>query len=143
MKSFKIDSIAALKEVAAELAANIKDRDLFLLSGPMGSGKTTFVKLLVEAMGGTSVSSPTFALHQAYLVKGDRSVDHFDLYRLHTFNDLESLGFEDIFAQPQGLVMVEWADRVKPEFWPAEWATHELKFSFSGEKSRKLTIESK
>ena len=83
------------------------------LVGPLGAGKTVFVKGLAEGLGVDPrvVSSPTFVIAQQYSVStGPTALHHVDLYRLESEDELESIGFYDMFA-PGSVVAVEWADR--------------------------------
>jgi tRNA threonylcarbamoyl adenosine modification protein YjeE len=88
---------------------------LVLLNGPMGSGKTTFVAMLAKQLGAGDAASPSFALHSRY--EGHRgTIDHFDLDRLKSLDELESIGFWDLIDEakddPRRFVMIEWADRL-------------------------------
>ena len=83
------------------------------LVGPLGAGKTVFVKGLAEGLGVDArlVSSPTFVIAQQYpLPRGPETLHHVDLYRLESAGELEPLGFDDMLGKGQVLV-VEWADR--------------------------------
>ena len=94
-----------------EFAARLKAPILVLLSGDLGSGKTTLTKGIVAGLGAASeddVTSPTFTLVHEY-GKGKR-VYHADLYRIESFHDFETLGMEDLFAHP-GVVILEWSER--------------------------------
>lgn len=117
-KSTKIGSLEELKTFASDLIPQLGTRQILILSGPMGAGKTTFVRFLVEALGGQGSSSPTFALHQTYKTKRC-DVDHVDLFRLKNDQDLESIGFWDLFDLATGLVIVEWGERISE--WPQGW----------------------
>ena len=81
-----------------------------LLFGNLGTGKTVFVRGLVEAAGGRSdeVTSPTFTLIQQYT--GAHSVHHVDLYRIKR-DEIEELGLDELMAGP-GLVAIEWAEKL-------------------------------
>jgi tRNA threonylcarbamoyladenosine biosynthesis protein TsaE len=94
-----------------EFSRRLKAPILVLLSGELGSGKTTLTKGIVAGLGAASedeVTSPTFTLVHEY-GKGKR-VYHVDLYRIESFHDLETLGLEDLFAEP-GVVILEWSER--------------------------------
>jgi tRNA threonylcarbamoyladenosine biosynthesis protein TsaE len=83
------------------------------LVGPLGAGKTVFVKGLAEGLGVDPrlVSSPTFVIAQQYpLPSGPETLHHVDLYRLESAVELEPLGFDDMLGKGQVLA-VEWADR--------------------------------
>ena len=83
--------------------------DLLLLHGPLGAGKTCFVRGLARGLGCEVVPrSPTFALHRTY--PGDRILHHLDLYRLQG-DSLEEIGIDELLAGP-GVVVVEWGDRL-------------------------------
>jgi tRNA threonylcarbamoyl adenosine modification protein YjeE len=88
---------------------------LVLLNGPMGSGKTTFVAMVAKQLGAGDAASPSFALHSRY--EGHRgTIDHFDLDRLKSLDELESIGFWDLIdeakSDPRRFVMIEWATRL-------------------------------
>ena len=85
------------------------------LVGPLGAGKTVFVKGLAEGLGiePQSVSSPTFVIAQQYPVPDGEAptwLHHVDLYRLESEDELETIGFFDMFA-PGSVLAVEWPDR--------------------------------
>jgi len=84
---------------------------LILLSGELGTGKTTLTKGIVAGLHAAQeddVTSPTFALLHEYGT-GHR-VFHGDLYRLENFHDFETLGLDDVFSRP-AIVILEWSDR--------------------------------
>jgi tRNA threonylcarbamoyladenosine biosynthesis protein TsaE len=96
--------------LAARTAKSLVGRELLLLSGDLGAGKTTFVRYLVRALGMDPawVSSPSFTLTQRYPA-GTRglAMTHVDLYRVTGAADLEGLGLEDLLASSD-LLVVEW-----------------------------------
>ncbi len=81
------------------------------LAGPLGAGKTVFVKGLAEGfeIDSAGVASPTFVIASEY-ESGARRLAHVDLYRLESAAELEAAGFLDLL-RPGALVAVEWADR--------------------------------
>src|SRR5580693_5000578 len=84
-----------------EFAKRLSPPSLVLLTGDLGTGKTTLTKGIVSGLGAASendVTSPTFTLVHVYgkAVK----VYHADLYRIETFHDFETLGLEDMFSTP-------------------------------------------
>jgi tRNA threonylcarbamoyladenosine biosynthesis protein TsaE len=83
------------------------------LDGPLGAGKTTFVRHLLRALGVQGrIKSPTFAVMEPYEVAG-RAVCHFDFYRFADPREWDDAGFRDSFAAP-GLKLAEWPDKAAP-----------------------------
>src|SRR5947207_1074319 len=94
-------------------ASRLKPPMLILLSGDLGSGKTTLTKGIVSALGAAreeDVTSPTFTLLHTYAYGDSQPVFHGDLYRIENFHDFETLGMEDLFSKP-AIVILEWSDR--------------------------------
>ncbi len=82
------------------------------LRGPLGAGKTTFVRHLLQAMGVTGrVKSPTYAVLEAYELP-ECSVWHFDFYRFNDPQEWEDAGFRDIYAGA-GLKIAEWPEKAE------------------------------
>lgn len=89
-------------------AATLQAGDIVYLEGPLGAGKTAFVRGMARGLGAPAgdVSSPTFSLLQEY--RGRLTLFHADLYRLKA-NEVEDLGLLDLSAE--GVLAVEWAER--------------------------------
>jgi len=102
---------AACAAFAAALAERGALRDAFIaLHGPLGAGKTTFVRHLLRALGVQGrIKSPTFAVLEPYVLPG-LTVSHFDFYRFDDPREWEDAGFRDVFAAP-GLKLAEWPDQ--------------------------------
>jgi len=111
--TFHSHSVAQTEQIAAELAATFRPGDCIALHGDLGAGKTQFVRGLVRAYGGQerAVSSPTFVLLNCYPTPRGM-IFHLDAYRISGPADLEAIGFEELLQQ-NGLVVIEWASRVK------------------------------
>jgi len=93
---------------------------IVLLSGPLGAGKTRFVRGIARGLGlpPERVQSPTFVVaHELALSSGGLLV-HVDCYRVASVGELESAGLLDWLA-PGALVVAEWGERL-PEAWPAD-----------------------
>jgi len=119
-----------------ELAKKLKPPALVLLSGELGSGKTTLTKGIVAGLNAATedeVTSPTFTLIHEY--GGGQKVFHGDLYRIENFHDLETLGLEDIFARP-AIVILEWSEN-----FPLKnpWPRMRLHLQHLGGESRRIT----
>ena len=140
MSFVELTSLAGLQTWVEGLIPKLGAKRLILLSGPMGSGKTEFVRALARATGIRGVSSPTYAIHQRYLGQG-LTLDHVDLYRLNDGIDLESSGFWDLFFLESGLIVVEWADRLDNQAWPKDWPKWQIRFELMKNGNRLVHME--
>ena len=99
-------------ELGRRLAAVLPEGAIIAFTGGLGAGKTAFCRGLAEGLGCTDpVSSPTFAIVNYY--RGPRPMAHFDLYRIHTENDLAAAGFYDYLDQG-AIVAAEWSENLAP-----------------------------
>jgi len=106
---------AACAATARALAARPGLADAFVeLHGPLGAGKTTFVRHLLHALGiAGNIKSPTYALMEPYAATiGSAAFDisHFDFYRFDDPTEWEDAGFREVFANA-GLKLVEWPEK--------------------------------
>jgi len=108
-----LPTLDATARLAGWLAPLLRRGDAILLEGPLGAGKTTFVRALLRAVGGDhalEVPSPSYTLVQTYDVDG-LALHHFDLWRLDGPGGLAELGWEEARGD---VVLVEWPDRLGP-----------------------------
>ena len=112
-KRFKTRSAGGTLAIAGTIAEMLRAPRVVVLQGELGAGKTTLVKGWVEALGAGSaedVTSPTFTLVHEYAgAKG--KVYHLDLYRLETEREVAGLGLEEIAADRDAVVLVEWGEK--------------------------------
>jgi tRNA threonylcarbamoyladenosine biosynthesis protein TsaE len=121
-----------------EFAKRLRAPVMVLLSGDLGSGKTTLTKGIVaglNAAGEDEVTSPTYTLVHEY--GAGPKVFHGDLYRVESFHDFETLGMEDVFAAPAVLIL-EWSEKFPLK---TSWPQMRLKLEHLGGDSRRLTVE--
>lgn len=94
----------------------LQTNSILLLSGDLGAGKTTSVRYLCEHFGLKNVQSPTYAIHQRYSAQ-NVSLDHFDLYRLQSEEELASTGFWDLLQNQNSIMLIEWFERIPTNDW--------------------------
>ena len=96
---------------AERLGKKLDKKVVVAFFGGLGMGKTTFTKGLAKGLGVTDeVSSPTFALVHEY--RGKKTLYHFDMYRVETWDDLYQTGFFDYYEQG-GILAVEWSENIE------------------------------
>ena len=123
------------------LAEMLAPPKLVLLRGDLGAGKTTLVKGVAaafEAAEEEDVTSPTFTLVHEY--RGPRAnLYHIDLYRIDTQRELETLGLDDLRADSNGILLIEWGEK-----FPRLQRERDVEISLErqGENGRKITVVS-
>ncbi|WP_407399258.1 tRNA (adenosine(37)-N6)-threonylcarbamoyltransferase complex ATPase subunit type 1 TsaE [Anaerovibrio sp.] len=101
------EETAAIGEKIGRLVSN---GTVICLYGDLGAGKTLFVQNLAKGLEiDEDVTSPTFNIMNVY--EGRLPLYHFDLYRLEQEYELEDIGFYDYVDDPDGIVVIEWADK--------------------------------
>ncbi len=134
---WRIDNLEEIKKVAADFLEYAGDRTIFALYGPMGVGKTTFVKAIGECMGiEDDISSPTFAIVNEYGTKSGEPVYHFDFYRVNISEALD-FGYEEYFYGGSKC-FIEWPEKID-ELLPEHIVN--CYFSENEDGSRELRVE--
>jgi len=127
------ETIAWGRKLAERLQAPL----LVLLTGELGSGKTTLTKGIVAGLHAAQedeVTSPTFTLVHEY--GSGKKVFHGDLYRIENFHDFETLGLEDVFATP-AIVILEWSEKFPLK---THWPQRALHLEHLGGERRLITV---
>jgi tRNA threonylcarbamoyladenosine biosynthesis protein TsaE len=129
--------LVKLSEIAADLAKTLRIEDIVCLRGDLGVGKTTFSKLLINALLSSpqEITSPTFNLVHTYDSPHGK-IWHFDLYRLKDKNEIYELGIEDAFSN--GISIIEWPEIIE-DLLPKSVISIDLSFS-QDESCRDLVI---
>jgi len=127
------------KEFARRIAKKIKPGMTVALYGELGSGKTTFTRFLIEALGLSSrVQSPTFVIAKQYI--GNKMVvNHIDLYRLTNSDEIEDLGLEEMFEDDSAINIIEWPELIE-KLLPKDAIN--LIFSTEGKGVRRVHVRS-
>jgi tRNA threonylcarbamoyladenosine biosynthesis protein TsaE len=122
--------------VGAELAGRLRRGDVALVSGELGSGKTTFIRGAARALGVEGpVTSPTFTI--GHVLPGDPEVAHLDLYRLGSLAG-EDPGLLDDYLTPGRIAFVEWPAAGEPAF---ERVAARVRLEHLGGDRRRVTVE--
>lgn len=156
--SLIVNSLQATKQLAQKLVQQLNKHarlPVFIqLSGTLGSGKTTFAKFFIEAwfktnssivIDAATVVSPTYNLVKIYGT-APLTLAHFDLYRIHSHQELEQIGFDTVL-QENACCLVEWLENGELDFSTFQnshtvlkvhfdWLDHQLQ-----PETRQVTIE--
>jgi len=140
-RRFKTRSVTGTLAIAERVAEILMPTPrLVILRGDLGAGKTTLVKGIAAALGAAEadeVTSPTFTLVHEY--QGAKTkIYHLDLYRLETERELATLGIEEMIAEPEALVLVEWGEKFQSI---VDAATGEVSIESLGGDERLLLIK--
>jgi tRNA threonylcarbamoyladenosine biosynthesis protein TsaE len=131
---FRLDHEADTRRLGAAIARELRKREAVCLSGPLGAGKSTLARGLIQALAGeaTEVPSPTFTLVQSYETPG-LVVAHFDLYRLAKPEEVAELGLDD--ALDVGAAVIEWPEKLGHHL-PASRLDVELRIQGEARRAR-------
>jgi tRNA threonylcarbamoyladenosine biosynthesis protein TsaE len=161
-KEYLTKNAAETKGVAREFTRTLRGGEVVLLDGDLGSGKTTFVQGILEALGAEKpYTSPTFVIAKSYeLASRDqktehgeseqeksspithsplsviRTVHHIDTYRVES-KDILDLGWEEILRDDRAVTLLEWPERVRDILPPHAKTIH---FEHRGGTNRKITL---
>ena len=136
MMIFLTNSPEETEKVGFALARVLEPGTILAYRGDLGAGKTAFTRGLARGLGFTDmVTSPTYTIVNEYL-GGRLPLFHFDMYRLHSSDDLWDIGWED-YLDRNGICAVEWSENVDDALENPLNITIEK----TGEESRRITIE--
>lgn len=114
--SIAIPTPDEMRRFGGAIGAWLRPGDVLLLHGDLGAGKTTLAQGVAAALGvREAIQSPTFTLvaeHQGRLPGGQPvQINHLDLYRLASPDELESLGYEQYIDSDEAIALIEWPER--------------------------------
>jgi len=124
------------EQLGQKLGQTLPAGTVIAYRGDLGAGKTAFTRGLARGLGITDpVTSPTYTIVNEYL-NGRLPLFHFDMYRLHSADDLFDIGWDD-YLERGGICAVEWSENVTEAMEDALTVTIQK----IGEESRKITLE--
>jgi tRNA threonylcarbamoyl adenosine modification protein YjeE len=126
--------------LAARIAEALLPGDIVTLDGPLGAGKTCFVRGLARGLGidPAQVSSPTFIIRQEY-DGPDVTLTHIDGYRVTGPDELETIGWDELLDCSETIVVIEWPSRLDSAV--ADRVTLAVTFEHISAGQRELTVE--
>ena len=136
-----IDTERVGAELAEQMLSDSSLPPFVALYGDLGVGKTAFVRGFTSIFAPRArVKSPTFALVHEY--RGEsKTVFHFDMYRIESEDDLDSIGFYDYWNR-SGICLIEWSEKIEFAL-PDQYLRVEIvKDSFTNTDSRRITVDS-
>ena len=134
----------SLRNLGSRLADYVNPGIVFCLSGPLGAGKTSLARAIIQRACNinSDIPSPTFTIVQSYQVAAEFEIWHLDLYRLNSIEEAVVLGLED--ALIDHCCIIEWADIVE-QIMPADRIYVHLEFQNKEEEGlvskRMVTIK--
>jgi len=156
------DSEAQTLALAIALAKQLRAGDVLALEGPLGSGKTRFVRGLAQGLGidPHTVSSPTFIILQRYSQSASPSnrttgsrqhiavhesrdslvLFHIDAYRLSGPDELDTIGFTELLESPDAIIAIEWPSRIASALNDIASRRIDITFAHTGMHSRSIHI---
>ena len=147
-RHWHLSSAKEMEALGATFASALNGGGVIFLHGPLGAGKTTWVRGFLRARGHLgAVKSPTYTLVESYLLP-DGTTHHFDLYRLGDPEELEYMGIRDYFSDEM-LCLIEWPERGEGCIGDADLALtlsysdheRELTACASSEKGRQILLQ--
>lgn len=113
MLEIKIKSLDGIADAARQFVDAMGENKVFAMFGPMGVGKTTFVKAVCEILGvEDTITSPTFAIVNEYRTNTGDQIFHFDFYRIRKLEEVYDMGYED-YVYSGAVCFLEWPELIE------------------------------
>ena len=136
--NFLTHSPEETERLGKALALRLRPGDVVAYRGDLGAGKTAFTRGLAKGLGVREpVTSPTYTIVNEY-TSGKMPLFHFDMYRLHSADDLFDIGWED-YLERGGVCAVEWSENVEEALESPVRVT--IRHGAQGPDCREITIE--
>ena len=109
----KIKNLDGIADAARQFVDAMGENKVFAMFGPMGVGKTTFVKAVCEILGvEDTITSPTFAIVNEYRTNTGDQIFHFDFYRIRKVEEVYDMGYED-YVYSGAVCFLEWPELIE------------------------------
>ena len=137
MEPITIKNLETIHEAARLFIEDMDDRTVYAFYGPMGAGKTTFIKAVCEELGVEDpINSPTFAIINEYRsAETGELIYHFDFYRINKISEAQEIGTSDYFYSG-ALCFIEWPEKIE-ELLPGD--VRKISITENEDGSRTLT----
>jgi tRNA threonylcarbamoyladenosine biosynthesis protein TsaE len=136
-KQVIVRNLGELSKGIALIQEACETHSVFAFYGEMGAGKTTLIKAFCESIGISDyATSPTFSLVNEYRTPEDKSVFHFDFYRINTITELYDIGYEE-YVYSDALCFIEWPNKAE-ELIPENAA--KINIEVNDDESRTITL---
>ena len=138
MEKIISNSESETKLIGKKYAKSLKNGDVIVLTGELGSGKTKFTEGVLQFFGvENEISSPTFTIVNEYKAK-NVNIYHFDVYRLEDEDEFYAIGGEEYFEN--GICLIEWGETIE-NVLPNNYIKVTFKRNYEDENSREIIIE--
>ena len=135
--TIKIENLQNYPAAAKEFIDAMEGRRIFAFYGSMGTGKTTLIKSICEAMGvEDAINSPTFAIVNEYEDREGETIYHFDFYRIQSIAEVYNMGYEE-YLYSDAYCFIEWPELIE-ELLPEE--TTKVYINEESDGTRTVTI---
>ena len=113
MLEIKIKSLDGIADAARQFVDAMGENKVFAMFGPMGVGKTTFIKAVCVILGvEDTITSPTFAIVNEYRTNTGEQIFHFDFYRIRKVEEVYDMGYED-YVYSGAVCFLEWPELIE------------------------------
>ena len=110
---FNIEKVDSLKEVAKDFMDQFGGNKIFVFTGEMGAGKTTFIASVFHILGiDTFQGSPTYSIVNSYNSKVFGKINHFDFYRIKSDIEALDIGIDEILYSGD-ICFIEWPEKIR------------------------------
>lgn len=138
MLSINSTSVSYTKELGKKFASFLKKRDVIVLTGDLGAGKTMFVSGVLSYYGKENEAcSPTFTIVNEHNLTNNLKLFHFDVYRLDFEDEFTAIGGEEFFDN--GICIIEWGEKIQ-NLLPKNYLKINIEKNENDIDSRKITF---